>query len=343
MLNKLRTQMRWIMIIVATAFILSSFLMYGSISRDAGTPNGAWSDRVVAEINGRRFMLSTLYVNLQRRVDTLGIRDVTSRDFQAVLEEYAMELQLAQEVRDSGVTVTDAEVEQAMREHMDQAFATRELFHLHLERAGLRLDDYKRILAQQMTRQRFIEESIGIITVEEDEAIEFYDSIKALLFRQPPGYRVNLARFSSEAGAYKLRELLVEGYPWDEAMSHDEVVSSDIIHIMEDPVFFSDVAFDSYLLPMRGIDIGAVSPVFEIANDNFAVGVKSERIEEHITPFDEVSADIRLLLQQQKEREAVTDFARGLLSRATINILDPSLFPLPEDDAIVDTPTDDAD
>jgi len=343
LMNKLRTQMRWIMIIIAVAFILSSFLMYGAGSRGTDSHDGTLSDYAVAEINGRRLMISTLYEGLRIRMDGSGGREVTPMDFQAVLEEYAIELQLAQEIQSSGITATDEEIDQALRDYIDNVFPTRESFHQYLERTGRRQADYRQNLAQQIIRQRFVEESIGTITISEDEAMEFYDGMKALFFRQPPGYMANLARFTSEEEAGKARELLYEGRPWDETTFHDAVAPSDIIFITEQPVFFSDAAFDGLLLPMKPLDIGVVSPVFEMTNDEFAVGVKSERIEETFTPFDEVSDDIRAFLHQQKWREALSNFTSGLLSRANIVILDPSLFQVPADETFADAPETDGD
>jgi peptidyl-prolyl cis-trans isomerase SurA len=285
----------------------------------------------VAEINGRKLMVSTLYENLQRRMENSGRTEVTSMDFQAILEEYAAELQLAQEVKDSGITVSDADVDQAMKEYVDQVFPTRESFYQYLERTGTKLADYKNELAQQMIRQKFIDESMGTVTVDEDEAAKFYDDMKNVFFRQPSGYRTNVARFSSEEVAGKARTLLSEGRPWAEATSSDVAAPSDIIYVTDEPMFFSDAAFDDFLLPMKSDDVGVVSQVFEIASNDFVVGVKGERVEENVTAYDEVSADIRSIMQIQKEREAVNNFSSGLLSRARIVILDPSFFPPQED------------
>jgi len=79
---------------------------------------------------------------------------------------------------------------------------------------------------------------------------------------------------------------------------------------------------------MNELEIGELSLVFEIADD-FAVGIKSERVEESFVPFEDVSDDIHSLLQQQRWREAMNDFTAGLLDRANVVILDESLFPQP--------------
>jgi len=317
--------MRWIMIIIAVAFLASTFLMYDSGSRRR-SPDGSRGNYAVAEINGKKMMLSTLYERLQTRMEGSGGREVTSMDFQLVLEDYAIEQQLAQEVRDSRITVTDAEVDQAMKEYVDQVFPTRESFYQFLDRTGRKLADYKKDLAQQMVRQKFVDQTIGIVMVDEDEAVKFYDDMKSIFFRQPAGYMTNIARYSSENEARKVRALLSGGRPWEEATSDDVVASSDVVYVTKEPTFLSDAMFDGFLLPMRYTELGAVSPIFEVASNDYAVGIKSERIGETVTAYDEVSADIRSVLQQQKEREAVGNFRLGLLSRANVVILDPDLF-----------------
>ena len=113
-----------------------------------------------------------------------------------------------------------------------------------------------------------------------------------------------MANFSAKEDAEKIRALLAEGQAWEKATSGDVVASMDVIGITAEPMFVPDSAFDDKLASMKDLKIGDVSPVFELASSDFAVGVKNEAIEEKISPYDEVSADIRSLLQQQKEREA---------------------------------------
>ena len=338
MMNKLRNQMRWIMVIIAVAFVLSSFLMYGAGTFGGGAmPEDMRLDRPVAEINGTRIMLSMMYEGLQMRMHGTA-REITPMDFQAVLEEYAMELQLTQEIQESGITVADEDIDQAMRDFIDNAFPTRETFHQHLQRTGRRQEDYRQNLAHQMIRQRFVEESVGEVTISDEEAMEFYENMKNLFFRQPSGYMVNFARFTSEEEAGRVRALLVEGLPWDETTFHgeNEDGSPYIVFVTEEPQLFSDSAFENLLSPMVPLDIGEISPVFELdmGNDEFAIGVKTDRTEESFRPFDEVSDTVHFLLNQQRRQEAFSNFTSGLLSRATIEILDPSIFPVPGEEPV---------
>jgi parvulin-like peptidyl-prolyl isomerase len=122
-----------------------------------------------------------------------------------------MEQQMVREVQDSGIVISDADADQAMKDYADQVFPTREAFYQFLERSGRKVEDYKKDIARQMASQRLIEESIGVVTVSEDEAVEFYDSTKNLFFRQPSGFNVSLATFVSEDEAVKVRNSLLEG------------------------------------------------------------------------------------------------------------------------------------
>ena len=79
---------------------------------------------------------------------------------------------------------------------------------------------------------------------------------------------------------------------------------------------------------MKSLDVGQVSPVLELSSSDFAVGLKSEKVAERTTPYEEVSADIRMLLRQQKERQSFEDFEKSLMEKVVIH--DASLFADPE-------------
>jgi foldase protein PrsA len=318
--------MRWIMVVIVVAFLLSTFWMYDFGSNSS---SGGGGDYAVADINGRRLMRSALEGRVLNFIEDSGNRELSSADmpfvYQTVLDQYAIELQIAQEVRDSGILISDAEADQAVKEYADRVFPTREAFYQSLERAGIKIDDYRQSVAQQIATQRLLQESVEVPVISEDEAVAFYDGVKTFFFRQAPGFMVDLASFSSRDEAERVRGALLEGKPWKEAT--DDAEPARIIEITASPVFIPASAFDSYLSPMKSEDLGAVSVVFETASDDFAVGVKREEVAEKIAPYDEVSADIHAILRQQKEREALEAFSQRMLGRANIVIHDASLFP----------------
>ncbi|MDR1732849.1 MAG: SurA N-terminal domain-containing protein [Synergistaceae bacterium] len=335
MIQRLRTQMRLIMGIIVVAFLLSTFLMYESGGsrrrRPSPSEDGRLEDYVVAEVNGQDLLRSMLDRRVALYIEQTGSREIASGDwpyiYQAALNQYAVELQLNKEVKNSGISISNAEAEQAVKDYADQAFPTREAFYQSLERSGKKLADYQKDVAAQMAIQKLIQSVIEGITVSEDETVEFYDSTKDFLFKQPAGTMVSLADFTSRDAAEKVRALLVSGTEWAAATSGDVTASADVIRITPEPVFVPDSVFDGRLAPMKTLAIGEISPVFEAASDDYAVGIKNEVVAEKVTPYNEVSADLRLMLQQRKEREAVDNFSQRLLSESRIVIHDNSLFP----------------
>ncbi|MDR2527515.1 MAG: SurA N-terminal domain-containing protein [Synergistaceae bacterium] len=322
-MNKLRTHVKWIMWVIVVTFLASTFFMY-----EGRRGSGGLEDYAVAEVNGRSLMRSALDQRVRLLLAESGGRDLASIDlylpylYQSALRQYATERQMEQEVRDSGVTVSDAEADQVMKEYADQAFPTREAFYQYLERRGEKLEDYRRNIARQMAGERLLRQSVGPVDVGDDETREFYETMKILAFRQQSaGFNVSLARFTSKTEAENFRNLLLDGVSWGDAASGD-MVSAD-----RTATYFPESAFDGFLSPMKSLDLAAVSPVFEPTSGDFAVGIKREAVAEKFTPYEEVSADVNAWVLQQKEREAVNEFVQGLLSRAKIVIHDKTLFP----------------
>ncbi len=331
LIKKLRTQMRWIMIVIAVTFLLSTFLMYEGRSGRSKGSGGGMEDYKVAEINGKSLMRSDLEKRLYSYLEQTHKGDMASLDmpalYQSVLDQFALESQMAREVKNAGISVSDAEAEQAMKDYADQAYPTREAFYQTLERSGVSVADYKKNIANQIATEQFLRSVIGDVTVSEDDSVKFYDTMKSMLYSQPAGFKVCLASFASTESASALRDKLSQGVKWVEATSGDSFVSKDIIRITQEAIFFPDSAFDSApLSSIKELKAGEVSQVFEVASNDFAVALKDERLEERETPYDEVSSDIRVLLRQQKEREILGSFYDGILKKANVVILDKSLF-----------------
>jgi hypothetical protein len=322
--------MRWVMIAIVAAFLLSTFLMYDTGSRGGGSGERR-EDYPVAEVNGRRLMRSALDGMVYSFLDSQG--SVASPDmpmiYRVVFERYVIETQAAQEVRDRGIEVSDAEAERAMKDYADRAFPTREAFYQSLQRRGIKVEDYVKDVARQIANQRLVEQGIGTISVSDDEALKFYEDTKDLFFRRAPGFMVNLADFSDREEAEKLRVALLGGASWDVAVSGDAVDRSKVINVTTSPVFVPDASFEAggSLEAMASDDLHAVSSVFELSSGDFVVGVKTEAVAERVSPYDEVSADIKSLVMRQKERDALSAFSQSLLDRAKVVILDKELLP----------------
>ncbi|MBQ6112376.1 MAG: SurA N-terminal domain-containing protein, partial [Synergistaceae bacterium] len=133
MMNFLRKQMKWVMAIIVIAFLLSTFLMYeGRSTRRSPSrnPDGTMSDYEVAQINGRSLMRSELEQRVRNYLqNNYNSRNLASLDMPAiynnVLNQAILDSQLLKEVQEKGITVTDAEAEQVMKNYADTYFPTR--------------------------------------------------------------------------------------------------------------------------------------------------------------------------------------------------------------------------
>ena len=333
MMNFLRKQMKWVMAIIVVAFLLSTFLMYegrGTRRTPQRNSDGTMSDYEVAKINGRSLMRSELERRLRDYLSNYSSRNIESLDmgaiYQAVLDQAVLESQLAKEVEEKGIKVSDAEADRAMKEYADRYYPTRETFYQALANSGVKLDDYKKSLARQMATQRVISEAVGEVNVSEDKVLEFYDTMKALIYSRPEGFNVHMADFKTADGAEFLRAKLIAGEDWEEIISKDELVSHDMLNITKTPVFLPVSALTGTLSVLASIDVGTPTEVFNVGSDDYAVGLKTEHVDATVREYDEVSGDIRDLLNSQEQRSRLAAYEDSLRNKAQVVVNDTELF-----------------
>lgn len=334
MMKFLRTQMKWIMAVIVVAFLLSTFLMYEgrSTRRSPGrNPDGTMTDYEVAQINGRSLMRSELEQRLRNYLSTYSSRSMTSIDmpaiYRTVLNQAILESQIAKEVDEKGIRVSDAEADMAMKNYADTYFPTREAFYQVLANSGIKPEDYKRSIARQLASDRLIREAIGSVTVSDDSVASFYDTMKGILYSRPEGFTIHMADFNTSADAESFRAKITGGESWDVLASGDVAGS---INITKSPVMLPLSALTvGTLSVLASIDVGTVTPVFEVASGDYAVAMKAAHVEAGTTPYNEVSGDIRMLLTQQEERSRLTAYQNSLMQKANVVINDEELFASP--------------
>ena len=337
MMKFLRTQMKWIMAIIVVAFLLSTFLMYegrGTRRTPGRNPDGTMTDYEVAQINGRSLMRSELEQRLRNYLSQYSTRSMASIDmpaiYRSVLDQAILESQLAKEVEDKGIRVSEAEAEIAMKNYADTYFPTREAFYQVLANSGIKVDDYKKSLARQMASERLIRDAVGEVTISEDKVSEFYDTMKAILYSQPEGFMVHMADFGTSKDAEYFRAEIAKGASWDVLASGDALASHDVINITKSPVRLPASTFRSGILSvLASVDVGTVSPVFTVSSKDYGVALKVSHVDAGNIPYDEVSGDIRTLLTQQEERSRLTAYEEELRGKANVVINDNELFASP--------------
>lgn len=334
MMKFLRTQMKWIMALIVVAFLLSTFLMYegrGTRRSPGRNPDGTMTDYEVAQINGRSLMRSELEQRLRNYLSTYSTRSMTSIDmpaiYRSVLNQAVLESQIAKEVEEKGIRVSDAEADQAMKNYADTYFPTREAFYQVLANSGIKPEDYKRSIARQLASERLISEAIGTVTISDDSVAEFYDTMKGMLYSRPEGFTIHMADFNTSADAENFRAKIAGGESWDVLASGDK---AGAINITKSPVMLPASALTvGTLSVLASLDVGTLTPVFEVASGDYAVAMKASHVEAGTTPYDEVSGDIRMLLTQQEERNRLTAYQNSLMEKANVVINDEELFASP--------------
>ena len=352
MMKFLRTQMKWIMALIVIAFLLSTFFMYeGRTTRRTPGRNadGSMSDYEVANINGRSLMRSELEQRLRNYLSNYGSRSAESLDmpaiYKAVLDEAVLESQLTKELDESGIRVSDAEAEQAMKDYADRYYATRETFYQALANSGIKVDDYKRQLARQIATEQLFRNAIGEVVISEDQATQFYDTMKTLIYSRPEGFMVHMSDFNNNEAAEDFRAKLLAGESWDVIVSSDVLASKDLINITRAPVFLPVSAMQSGTLSvMASVDVGQPSEVFSVSSSDFAVGLKTSHVDASVSPYEEVSADIKNMLTNQEQRKRLSDYEASLRNKAQLVINDQELFTSPavsvdETPSIIPEPT----
>ena len=338
MMNFLRKQMKWVMAIIVVAFLLSTFLMYegrGTRRTPSVNADGTMSDYEVAQINGRSLMRSELERMVRNYLSNYSSRNADSLDmpsiYKTVLDQAVLDSQLDKEVREKGISVSDIEAEQAMKIYADTYYPTRETFYQVLAQSGIKIDDYKKNLARQMAVDKLLSDAIGEVEISEDKAVEFYDTMKNLIYSKPEGFMIHMADFNTSADAENFRARLVNGESWDVIVSKDDIPSKDIINITKAPVFLPSSALTMGTLNvLASLDIAQPSPVFSVSSFDYAVGLKTSHVDETVTPYNEVSADIKTMLTQQEQRKRLNDYEADLRGKAQLVINDEALFAKPQ-------------
>lgn len=328
LMNKLRTQVKWIMAAIVVVFVLSIFLMYGP---GGGRGTGS-KDYAVAEVDGNRIMRSQIESGLAEMAEQAQNTEITSEDLpllrQNVLDSIIIEAALKKEAKEKNIKVTDEEVQKIITQ-IESQFPTKEAFMQYMEQSGINEKKMKEDVADRLAQQKVLESVAGNVVVSDDEVLKFYESTKDLFFRRPAGYNVNFASFGTKEQAQKAREQLVAGTQWDKVL---EGLSSDVRNSTpyEKPTFVAEKDLTGEMKVLLNLPVGKPSPVLSVTSEDILLVMKRSKSPERILALSEVKGEIQKMLQAQRERELQQKFFQELKSNTSVKILDPSIFPAPK-------------
>ena len=345
-MRMLRTQVKWIMLVVAVIFVISIFAVY--IYRGNGGGNAAQSDRAVAEVNGKKVMLSQIDSAVRSYVEHYGLKDISPSDLpslrRSVLDSIIVEGELEKEVQARSIQVTQEEIDAAIA-YISQQFPTKESFEDYLKNNGITMEVLREEIARQIAQRKLLQQASEGVSVSEEETREYYDAMKESLFKRPKGYLINVARFKEPHVAEIVKEDLSDKpdvSSWNELM---ELHSNDVISHTpyEDPVFLNEESLKQQF-GIQELSKGEILGPEEIASGDYALFLVMEEKPEEVVSFDVVSGDVEKFLYSQKAQQRQQEFLEELIKRAEVKLLEPELFEVassdqpevPQDEAVSD-------
>jgi len=328
LMNKLRTQVKWIMAAIVVVFVLSIFLMYGP---GGGRGTGS-KDYAVAEVDGNRIMRSQIESGLAEMAEQAQNTQITSEDLpflrQNVLDSIIIETALKKEAKEKNIKVTDEEVQKIITQ-IESQFPTKEAFMQYMEQSGINEKKMKQDVTDRLAQQKVLESVAGDVVVSDDEVLKFYESTKDLFFRRPAGYNVNFASFGTKEQAQKAREQLVAGAQWDKVL---EGLSSDVRNSTPygKPTFVAEKDLTGEMKVLLNLPVGKPSPVLSVTSEDILLVMKRSKSPERVLALSEVKDEIQKMLKAQRERELQQKFFQELKAKTPVKVLDASIFPAPK-------------
>ena len=346
MMQYFRKNVRTIMLVIVVLFIISCFAGYGMYSGGNGASADGTEgikDYPVATINGENVMRSTMEYEMAQFIQSRGLAQTISDDDipyirSMILDQMAIMAQLDKEVAAKGISISKEQLDATMKE-IEASFPTKEIFLQEIQRVGMDEKALRADVEMQMKRQAVFDQVVAPASTDQQEMRTFYDTLKEYAFQKPEGFMINLAHFTSEAAATTAQEKVKGGEAWDEVMT--AAVSSDILNYIpyEAPVFVPVSEMLGNVEFLKDVPLNEVTTPVMLTSDDFMIVVKRSKQDAGTSEYDEVSADIEMMILNQKRQGLQSQFLQELGASASINILDQELFKKPEE-PVTETVTD---
>ncbi|MDO9509290.1 MAG: SurA N-terminal domain-containing protein [Thermovirgaceae bacterium] len=330
-MQTLRTKTRAIMIVVVIVFVVSIFGMY--LSRGS-RPSSQDSDGdfPVASVGGEKIMASQIVTGVRNYAEQAGQSDLSPESIvemrKNVLNSIAMQYMLQKEATKQKIKVPETEIDMGVK-RIENQFPTKEAFQQYMENSEIRMKDLREQIGMQLAQRMVLDASAGEVEVTGEEAKDFYGQTKDLFFRQPAGFNVMFARFTSQEAADEARKALLAGTPWDEVLKKYEDKTIDFT-LSGEPAFVTAREFtEGSLKPLNDTPMGQVSNVLALSDTDVVVLIKQKKLNERVMSFEEVSADVNTMISDQKKQVKQNEYLKVLMGQADIQILDQAFFEVP--------------
>ncbi len=285
--------------------------------------NLSFGGDVVAKVNGEKIRVS----ELNRIYDSLPAEQKALMTKEVILEQLVQLKVIYQEAEKEGFVVSEAEANSKLDELFVSAGITREQFVLSLDQQGLDEKDFIKSFIEQMTAEKLINRSIlQNIEVSDNDASDYY--LKNVAKFQT-GERVkvkhvligdaNLSTVEKEVKAKDLLKKINKDNFCEYVTKHSTDVAS--VPTCGEYTFGKD---DPYVEDFKNLSFSQSEGEIGTTNTQFGTHIilTIKKIPAGVTPFVEVSAQIKDFLKSDIAKNEYETYYQSLKSKSDIKIYD---------------------
>lgn len=287
--------------------------------------SAATVDRIIATVNKEVITLT----DFKKYVTKHG--GITSGDSidEALLKNMIEERIILQEAVKKGVTATDEEADQGIRDFLQYNSMTKEEFEKRIAEQRVTLNEYREMLKDNLVIVKFIEKEIDSkIIITKQELLDYYDRNKSDFAVSPARVQLKLIFIRVAASAFlteitdvnvKLLRIYAEieqGVPFDELVRQYSE-KSDLGNV---PVEFKK----GELLPplekeVATMKVGDISQPVWVEEGVYVINLRA-RTDETYSEFGSVEEQIFKTLFKKKRDELYDSWIKSLWSRSSVTI-----------------------
>ncbi|MEW6109888.1 MAG: SurA N-terminal domain-containing protein [Nitrospirota bacterium] len=284
-------------------------------------------DRVLASVNNEIITLSD-YKRFVHKIDSVNETDpVDERILKSLIEEKIM----LQEAGKKGIDASDDEIQKSITDFQKSNNLTSEEFERSLTEEGLSLNDYKKLLKENIISLKLIDmEVISKVIVTDEEILNYYNKNKNLFLEHPEKHQIKaiFLKMSSNPSITEVTDLkikslkiyreLKDGESFDKMMSlysegflnkHDEMLGEfqqgELIPVL-----------DRRISEMKEGQIS--EPLW--TRDGVYILKLIKKIKEKYTSVNMVKDGIYEILFEQKREEKFNEWMKSLWAKSSITI-----------------------
>lgn len=280
---------------------------------------GTLVDRIVAVVNGEIITWSELEAETNRFLAQAGPNapDETSVR-KMVLDSLINDILVHQEAERLQVTVSDSDVENALREFKTRRRLSDAEFQHGLTLQGTTLEDFKKQLRSDLMRRRILSFMVQRKVVVTEEEIQAYYDSHAQQFRSGRHVTLQLAVLPSQEDAEKIAAAVKKG-----EITMDQAVREYSIGPRQDDgrmdVAWQDLGAD-WRRALSSLAEGQVSAPFVVQGKWVVVRLVRERTTDEGSGLDTVREEIREILARPKLEERFQEYMASLRAKALIDV-----------------------